>query len=279
MSYFRPLDQYELNTIFDDEAQKVMNFLIKRAILAQPEKQNNSDSVTFRVPNEHMEQWVAQAIGGTRVGAGSYPIDLISSDGKFGADIAIVTAKSNERTGNLTTGKSGEKSLGQKFSDDEWAENESLTLDQLFAEEKILDIAKSSNNIFYKKFKKVILDYPSIENLYYFFIINHSEKEKFYLFGLSLNLDEKQPIGNPKHRYYKGKVSNVILDNFLDEIFGIVTTYKSKKRIELRLATKFLVDNNYCLTFDVPGKNQIIKLRNYSDEELKEFLKSEIENF
>jgi len=279
MSYFRHLDQYELNTIFDDEAQKVMNFLIKRAILAQPEKQNNSDSVTFRVPNEHMEQWVAQAIGGTRVGAGSYPIDLISSDGKFGADIAIVSAKSNETTGNLTTGKSGEKSLGQKFSDDEWAENESLTLDQLFAEEKILDIAKSSNNIFYKKFKKVILDYPSIENLYYFFIINHSEKEKFYLFGLSLNLDEKQLIGNPKHRYYKGKVSNVILDNFLDENFGIVTTYKSKKRIELRLATKFLVDNNYCLTFDVPGKNQIIRLRNYSDEELKEFLKSEIENF
>ena len=43
MSYFRPLDQYELNTIFDDEAEKVMNFLIKRAILAQPEKQNNSE--------------------------------------------------------------------------------------------------------------------------------------------------------------------------------------------------------------------------------------------
>lgn len=279
MSYFTPLNRIELNSIFDNEALKVINFLIKRSIIAQPEKQDDSDIVTFRVPNEHMEQWIAQAIGGKRIGAGSYPIDLISSDGKYGADIAIVTAKANKKTGNLTTGKSGEKSLGQKFSDDEWAESGSMTLDQLFAEEKINEIAKSSNNIFYKKFKKVMADYPSIEKLYYFFIINHSEKEKFYLFGLNLNLSEKQPIGEPQHRYNKGKVSNVLLDNFLDSNFGTVTTYKSKKRIELRLATKYLVENDYCIIFDVPNKNKTIKLRNYSDHELKESLREEIENF
>ena len=43
----------------------------------------------------------------------------------------ITTPAKTNRVGNLTLGLSGEKSIGQKFSDTEWSED-NQSLDQLF---------------------------------------------------------------------------------------------------------------------------------------------------
>ncbi len=42
-------------------------------------------------------------------------------------------------------------------------------------------------------------------------------------------------------------MKNVVLDNFIDCRYGEVKTYKSKKRMEIRLRTKNLVDGEFYL--------------------------------
>lgn len=143
--YMVPLNNEELSLIFDEKAQLILNYYIAKNLFAEPDPLNHQSEVSFRAPNEHAEQWIAQAIGGKRIGAGSYPIDVLNSDETFGCDIAILTAKTLA-SGELSSGTSGEKSIGQQFSDEAWSGERSL--DELFRDEKVYEIAESSNDIF-----------------------------------------------------------------------------------------------------------------------------------
>ena len=264
--YMVPLKKEELSVIFDEKAQVILNYYIRKNLFAEPDPVNNLSEVSFRAPNEHAEQWIAQAIGGKRIGAGSYPIDVLNSDETFGCDIAILTAKTLA-SGELASSTSGEKSIGQQFSDEAWAGE--YTLDELFRDEKIYEIAKSSNDIFFKKFNSIKNDYSTIEKIYYFFLIIHSQKNKVYLFGLNIDINTKQAIGNPKRvGSIQKPMVNVILDNFINTKYGEVKTYKSKKRMEIRLRTKNLVEEGYCLTFDTQKNRKLMKLRNFEKHQL-----------
>jgi hypothetical protein len=275
LMYFSPLDKTELSKIIDEKSQRVIKYYISKSLFAEPEPQFDKSEVSFRVPNEHIEQWIAQSIGGKRIGSGSYPIDLISSDGKFGADVAVVTAKTSK--GKLSIGLSGEKSIGQKFADSEWGDKHSL--DELFKSLSISKIAENSNEIFYNKFSIIKKDYPSIEKIYYFFVIIHSQEDRFYLFGLNVDYRSKRGIGSPT-RKGKKELKNIILDNFIEEKYGEVTIYKSKKRMELRLRTKFLVENDYCMIFNIAKDRELVSIRDLSDIELKDlYIKEAVEQF
>ena len=276
--YFTPLTKDRLTEIIDTKSQTIIKYYISKALFAEPEPMHDLREVSFRVPNEHIEQWIAQSIGGRRIGSGSYPIDLLNPSETFGADIAIVTAKT-DRLGNHTLGLSGEKSIGQKFSDTEWSED-NQSLDQLFNNREIYKIAENSNNIFYKKFSSITNDYENLQKIYYFFVIIHSEENKFYLFGLEVNYQVKQDIGKPLIKGSGKEVKNVILDNFIRKKFGEVVTYKSKKRMELRLRTKFLVENNFCITFNIDKNRELISLRDLSQSEIKDlYIKESVEQF
>ena len=260
-----PLSKDALAQIFEEKAQLIIRYYIAKCLFAEPDPINNSSEVSFRVPNEHAEQWIAQAIGGQRIGAGSYPIDVLDSKTSFGCDIAVLTAKTLV-SGELAGSTSGEKSIGQKFSDETWAGGHSL--DELFNQERINEIAENSNNIFFKKFNGIKNDYPTIQNIYYFFLIIHSIKNKIYLSGLNLNIDNKQEIGNPERVNPGSELKSVRLDNFIDGRYGEVKTYKSKKRMELRLRPKNLVDDNLCLIFDTQKDRRNRFLRNFDRDEL-----------
>ncbi len=263
--YMTPLSKDALAQIFDERAQLILRYYISKNLFAEPDSINDSSEVSFRVPNEHAEQWIAQAIGGQRIGAGSYPIDVLNSKTSFGCDIAILTANTLA-SGELANRTSGEKSIGQKFSDETWAGEHSL--DELFNQERIYEIAENSNNIFFEKFNSIKNDYPTIQNIYYFFLIINSVNNKIYLFGLNLNVDMKQEIGNPERVNPGSALKNVRLDNFIDIRFGEVKTYKSKKRMELRLRPKNLVDDNLCLIFDTKKDRRNKFLRNFDRDEL-----------
>ena len=142
--YMVPLNNEELSLIFDEKAQLILNYYIAKNLFAEPDPLNHQSEVSFRAPNEHAEQWIAQAIGGKRIGAGSYPIDVLNSDETFGCDIAILTAKTLA-SGELSSGTSGEKSIGQQFSDEAWSGEHSL--DEPFTDEKLRN-SRSSNDIF-----------------------------------------------------------------------------------------------------------------------------------
>ncbi len=267
-----PLSTEELAQIFEEKAQLIIRYYIAKCLFAEPDPINNSSEVSFRVPNEHAEQWIAQAIGGQRIGAGSYPIDVLDSKTSFGCDIAVLTAKTLV-SGELAGSTSGEKSIGQKFSDTTWAGGHSL--DELFNQERINEIAENSNNIFFKKFNGIKNDYPTIQNIYYFFLIIHSIKNKIYLSGLNLNIDNKQEIGNPERVNPGSDLKSVRLDNFIDGRYGEVKTYKSKKRMELRLRPKNLVDDNLCLIFDTQKDRRNRFLRNFQKDELIELFEKQ----
>ncbi len=270
--YMTPLSTEELAQIFEERAQLIIRYYIAKCLFAEPDPINNSSEVSFRVPNEHAEQWIAQAIGGQRIGAGSYPIDVLDSKTSFGCDIAVLTAKTLV-SGELASSTSGEKSIGQKFSDETWAGGHSL--DELFNQERINEIAENSSNIFFEKFNGIKNDYPTIQNIYYFFLIIHSIKNKIYLSGLNLNIDNKQEIGNPERVNPGSDLRSVRLDNFIDGRYGEVKTYKSKKRMELRLRPKNLVDDNLCLIFDTQKDRRNRLLRNFQKDELIELFEKQ----
>ena len=270
--YMVPLSKEKLSLIFDEKAQLILNYYIAKNLFAEPDPLNNHSEVSFRAPNEHAEQWIAQAIGGKRIGAGSYPIDVLNTDETFGCDIAILTAKTLV-SGELSTATSGEKSIGQQFSDEAWAGE--FSLDELFREEKIYEIAKSSNDIFFEKFNNIKKDYPTIDNIYYFFLLIHSQKNKVYLFGLNIDIETKKEIGNPVRVGKRTDMKNVVLDNFINSEFGEVKTYKSKKRMEIRLRTKYLVDNNYCITFNTEKRRNLLNLRDFEKNDLIDLYKEQ----
>ena len=270
-----PLNKNELDQIFEERSQLIIRYHIAKCLFAEPDPIKNSSEVSFRVPNEHAEQWIAQAIGGQRIGAGSYPIDVLDSEISFGCDIAVLTAKTLV-SGELAGSTSGEKSIGQKFSDVTWAGGQSL--DELFNQERIYEIAENSNNIFFEKFNGIKNSYPTIQNIYYFFLIIHSVKNKIYLSGLNLNIDNKQEVGNPDRVNPGNDLKSVRLDNFIDDRYGEVKTYKAKKRMELRLRPKNLVDDNLCLIFDTKKDRSNKFLRNFDKKELiKLFEKQSLE--
>ena len=76
--YFTPLTKDRLTEIIDTKSQTIIKYYISKALFAEPEPMYDLREVSFRVPNEHIEQWIAQSIGGRRIGSGSYPIDLLN---------------------------------------------------------------------------------------------------------------------------------------------------------------------------------------------------------
>lgn len=79
------LSEKELKTIIDETGRNVIQYYLEKSIEMQPELIQGQKELPIQVPKEHIEQWLVQAIGGQSVGAGNYPIDLISGDKGFDA--------------------------------------------------------------------------------------------------------------------------------------------------------------------------------------------------
>lgn len=239
----KPLSKTELEIIFDETSKKVIEFYLKRALLAQPERIDNQSILPIQIPKEHLEQYIVQAIGATPVGAGSYGVDIIKEN-DFGADIKMLSCKLKD--GKLTNADSGETSLAQNFKDT------GTSLDQLFKTKDYTTIIDGWKQIIINKLQKVLFEH-SVDKIYYLFILRASST--FYLCGLKVNLEEIENICplilNPgtNKEHVKASDSSLYLDNYIDSNLGNVKIYKSKKRLELRLKPKYWVDKNYVLEF------------------------------
>jgi len=76
-------------------------------------------------------------------------------------------------------------------------------------------------------------------NMYYMIFI--CKNKSIYMTCLKLNIEH---ISNMKFSGFTKTRKNISIDNFIDDTFGNVKLYKSKKKLELRLCKDIL--NNKC---------------------------------
>ncbi len=244
-----PLTTDELKSFFDKTAITAIEYFLKKACYIQPELLPDQKILPIQIPKEHIEQWFVQALGVRPVGAGSYPIDIVGNN--WGADVKMLSCKI-AIDGKLTNSDSGETSLAQKFSDDNFGENN--TLDELFnsgQQNTIWDYWKTFLINKYEKAKQEL----KINNIYYFILLRAGSI--FHLCGLSVDLNCLKETIISKSR---STGNSIWIDNFIENSFGHVKIYKAKKRLELRLKPKHWVQSNQVLTFEtsvVPIKTSI----------------------
>ncbi|MDC0542877.1 hypothetical protein OAO24_05400 [Methylophilaceae bacterium] len=263
-----PLTLNELKSFFDKDAIKVINFFLKRSIFSQPELIKGQTSLPIHIPKEHIEQWVVQALGVNPKGAGSYPVDVIANN--WAADVKMLSSKVDDK-GNLKNGDSGETSLAQKFSDDNFGTE---NLDTLFTDKKFDLIWKFWKKILVNKYKE-IYKIQKIQSIYYFFILRAGKK--FHLCGLKVDLSK---LKNTAVDISLSTKNNIRIKNYINDEFGNIKIYKAKKRLELRLKAKKWVEDKKVITFDSNFKQRFINIRktlnnnkldSYVDEIIKIF--------
>lgn len=241
----KPLTKDELGKIFDNTSLQVIKYYIQKALFAQPEILEGQKEPSIQIPKEHIEQWVVQAIGGIPVGAGNYPIDVMKEN-QFGADIKMLNCKVDD-TGSLCASCSNESSLLQNFKDT------GSELDILFDQKKYAEIAEGWKEMLFHKLSKAMGD-NNLPQLYYIFILKGNTT--FYICGFSIDVQAIKNVG-----YGKAGDTNVFLSNFIDDKHGNVKVYKSKKRLELRLYPKYLVNNDYTIPINIEYKPRIVNMR------------------
>ena len=227
---------------------------------AQPETLANQENLPIHIPKEHIEQWAVQALGVSSVGAGSYPVDVINESGvRWGADIKMLSCKVHD--GELTGAESGETSLSQKFT------GAGNMLDSMFNEKKYHQIIQDFVEIYSNKMHTVIKE-KNLSDIYYFFLLRAGTK--FYICGMKIFLNNLKNV-----KFLRNTNKNVWTKNFLEEKYGSVRVFQSKKRMELRLRPKQWEDDDLLIEFDTNGLvptrniksiiNHPTKLKNHID--------------
>ena len=232
------LSKKEIFEILDDKAIDIINYYLRLNSLSHPETRldQDDDHIQFQVTKEYMEQWIVQAIGGTPMGAGSYPIDVKTKS--FLADIKSMSIKV-DKNGDMNNSESGETSLGQKFSEP--------NLDDMFVNNEFENIKNLWVKILSEKYNKSIED-TKIDKIIYIFFMR--AKDTYYIFIARLNYDliTKENISVNLSRTTN---SSVFLSSFIDNSLGSAKIYKAKKRLELRLKPKKIVENGDFLKLNI----------------------------
>ncbi len=151
-----PLNKNELETFFDKKSQDVLKFFLFKAIFSQPELVEGQKKNPIQVPKEHIEQWMVQCLGADPVGSGSYPVDILNHERKYGADAKMLSW--NGKIKSL----SGETSLAQKFQD------VGSLLDEDFKNEKFSKILTSWADLLKTKLNKVFDDHEVLRYILFF---------------------------------------------------------------------------------------------------------------
>ncbi len=226
-----PLKKSKLQEFFNQDAQNLLKYFLFKAIFSQPELVKNQSKIPIQVPKEHIEQWLVQCLGADPVGSGSYPVDIINLNKKYGADAKMLSW--NGKKGSL----SGETSLAQKFKD---AGND---LDDAFRKRQFEGIVADWAKLLKHKLMNVKDDYKELEEIYYFFVIR--QNNIFHVCGMEVDINKIEYIG-----VERTSSASIWIKNLIDSNYGESKIYKAKKRMELRLYPYNWIENNLVISFD-----------------------------
>jgi hypothetical protein len=240
------------------------------SLFAQPEVYQNEDALPIQIPKEHLEQWFVQALQVESVGAGSYPIDILKCN-EWGADVKMLSCKV-DKNDNLTDNDSGETSLAQKFKDT------GVNLDDMFKNKQYQTIIDGWINIWKEKLDKV-KEEKNIDKIYYFFFLRGSSKESYICaFEVDVtNIDSK----NITQRDEDDKIDkSIFLDGVINKKYGNSKIYKAKKRLELRLKPKSLLDDDFLISIptQIPNKEDIYQLVQ-DEEKFDKYMQNKLNKF
>lgn len=177
------------------------------------------------IEDEFSEYFMAKASNGLQIGKGHCPMDVKTSNGD-GIDAMCVCLNGNQ---------TNEKSIIQNFAESGRA------LDGLFADKKDVEAVTLYMADLKKKWNQVKID-KELEDLYYSCFI--STKTNVYFATLKINPSAIDDVESAGFRAGSTGDKNILFRNFIDSSIGIVTLYKSKKRIELRL-TRAIIESEY----------------------------------
>jgi len=259
--FLEPVKKKEIETLFFDEtSKKVFSHLLKKQLFSIPEVRKIDNPIPLRIPKEYLEVWVSQMIDGDPIGSGSYPVDVISHSKSIAVDISGLTI--NYTPKGKFNRLTGEKSLGQKFKSENYG-NLNEDLDDLFKNSKGEEIVASFAQILNKKYNKVFEDKKNITKIYILNFIFDNSAEKIYISVFKVDKDE---IFNFKN----GKISETtcIVENGINNHYGEIKAYKSKKRLELRLNASNLLKDGFLLETKYSFKS--VKLKQVNLREVME---------
>lgn len=259
------LSEDKLKQFIDEKAYLVIDYLLKKVAFSQPESNRPNKKIDIQIPKEFLEEWIAQACQLTTIGAGNYPIDNYK-EGEYGIDVKFVSAKTNS-SGDFFNSESNETSLAQNFK------GFGKGLDQLFEAKAYEAILEGWIDILKIKLEKPLKDL-NLKKFYYFIFIRGGNKIHLAIAEVNTNLFDTLKIKNATE-------TSVFVDNYIDQEFGNVKIYKSKKRMELRIFAKKLKANNLLISWDFKNLYpSFISLREIINEnQLKDHIKDEVEKF
>lgn len=223
----------------------------------------------LQIPKEHLEQWFVQALQVESVGAGSYPIDILKPN-EWGADIKMLSC-TLLKDGTLGNSQSNETSLAQKFK---------LTgtdLDTYFKTKKYNEIIKGWIDILYKKLNEV-KNQKNISDIYYFFLLRGTLEES-YICAFKVDCDLiNDAIMTLKQN--DNATESVFINGLIDNRYGSCKIYKAKKRLELRLKPKKLLDDGFLISIatKVTKQKNIYKLVQ-NKHRYEKYIKDKVEDF
>ncbi len=270
MHILRPLSKEELNNFFSEHSLKVIQYFMNTSLFAQPEVYKNKASLPIQIPKEHLEQWFVQALQVEAVGAGSYPIDILKAN-EWGADVKMLSCKV-DKNNNLTNGDSGETSLAQKFK------GTGISLDDMFKQEQYQEIIDGWTSIWQEKLVNVKTD-KNIDNVYFFFFLRGSKKES-YICAFEVDIDNINANTITQRDENSEIKQSIFLNGVIDAKYGNAKIYKAKKRLELRLKPKNLLDDGFLIAIptETPSKEDIYQLVQDKDK-FDEYMKNKLNKF
>ncbi len=271
MTVLKPLSKTEIDKLLSEHSLKVIQYFMNTSIFAQPEVKENEDSLPIQIPKEHLEQWFAQALQVEPVGAGSYPIDILKPN-KWGADVKMLSCKIDAND-NLTSADSGETSLAQKFT------GTGTNLDEMFNNGEYQKIIDGWISIWKDKLIKVKNE-KNINTIYYFFFLRGGKNES-YICAFEVDINNINTTTITQRDNVENITQSIFLKGVIDKKYGNAKIYKAKKRLELRLKPKGLLEDDYLITIptELPNKRDIYQLvqnkdefNKYMENKLKKFL-------
>ncbi len=270
MNILRPLSKEELNNFFSEYSLKVIQYFMNTSLFAQPEVHKDKESLPIQIPKEHLEQWFVQALQVEAVGAGSYPIDILKEN-EWGADVKMLSCKV-DKNDNLTNGDSGETSLAQKFK------GTGVSLDDMFKQEQYQEIIEGWTSIWKDKLVNVKID-KNIDNIYFFFFLRGSKRES-YICAFEVDVDNINSQNITQRDKSSEIKQSVFLNGVIDAKYGNSKIYKAKKRLELRLRPKSLLEDGFLITIptETPYKEDIYELVQ-DKEKFDAFIKTKLQKF
>jgi len=268
MNVLEFLNKKEIKNIFDSDSILVIEYLLRKVLFSQPELLPKQTQHNIQITKEFLEQWVAQGLDWEIVGSGNYPIDVYSKKLKIGADVKFISA-SVDSEDDFVNGSSNETSLGQNFKD---AGSE---LDQYFAKKDFDGILKGWKDILTKKISRPIEDYK-LSKIYYFIFIRGGNS--INLAVAKVNINKLKDI-----KVTKTTETSAFISGFIEDRYGNVKVYKSKKRMELRCFAKNIQEDDLLLKWDFKSliTNSGVELRKLVKDKKKfnSHINNQIDNF